>query len=287
MPRPRSIRVRRSAALACALLAVAGCVQPTPYQPSDGTYGYTEQRIEENRYRLGYRASPATAVETVEFYLLYRAAEVTLATGHDWFRVVAPAIDGPAGAGEAGDPGLGPVPEGRGVRAGKARSAPRKGTAPRGQGRYRPRRGPAAREGPVDRRAAPAPGATERRVLRRKWRGHARPHRPSQRYRRSGHVRYSLHFGVPIHYRYPYAGPWSHWYGWYGWYGWPHPHAYAPPPRPASPPVHAAIEILVFRGAKPAGAADAYDARSVRAELAPRVGAVPSDEALGSPAPPD
>jgi hypothetical protein len=84
-------RFLRTAALA---LALAGCAAPTPYQPSwmgDG-YGYSEQRIEENRYRVSFAGNAAMPRETLENYLLYRAAELTLAQGGDWFVVTARAL---------------------------------------------------------------------------------------------------------------------------------------------------------------------------------------------------
>jgi hypothetical protein len=47
--------------------------------------GYTDQRIEDNRYRVTFAGNTMTSRETVETYLLYRAAELTEARGFDWF----------------------------------------------------------------------------------------------------------------------------------------------------------------------------------------------------------
>jgi hypothetical protein len=70
-------------------LLVAGCASaPTPYQAAQGGFGYSEQQIEENRYRVSFAGNSATTRQTVEDYLLYRAAELTVQTGHDWFQVV-------------------------------------------------------------------------------------------------------------------------------------------------------------------------------------------------------
>lgn len=66
-------------------LAVAGCATPTPYSPKSEGFGYTSQQLEDNHYRVTFTGNFATARETVEDYLLYRAAEVTLDTGHDYF----------------------------------------------------------------------------------------------------------------------------------------------------------------------------------------------------------
>jgi len=74
------------------LAAIAGllaaCATATPYQPADtGAYGFQEQRIENNRVRITFRGNTLTDRETVETYLLYRAAEVTLESGFDYFIV--------------------------------------------------------------------------------------------------------------------------------------------------------------------------------------------------------
>jgi hypothetical protein len=69
-------------------LLLAACAgKPTPYQQTQGGYGYSEQRIEENRYRVSFAGNSATSRQTVEDYLLYRAAELTVQNGHDWFGV--------------------------------------------------------------------------------------------------------------------------------------------------------------------------------------------------------
>jgi hypothetical protein len=62
--------------------------QPTPYQPAVEGYGYSDQQIEENRYRVTFAGNHLTAADTVQNYLLYRAAELTLDHGYDYFTVV-------------------------------------------------------------------------------------------------------------------------------------------------------------------------------------------------------
>lgn len=80
--------------LTASSLALAACTAaPTPYQPLDGAYGYTTQQIEDNRFRVSFSGNTATPRQTVENYLLYRAAEVTLETGHDYFTVVSRDIE--------------------------------------------------------------------------------------------------------------------------------------------------------------------------------------------------
>ena len=70
------------------LLALGACAIETPYQPGNGGYGYREQQIEDNRYRVSFAGNPSTPRETVQNYLLYRAAELTVQKGFDYFTVV-------------------------------------------------------------------------------------------------------------------------------------------------------------------------------------------------------
>lgn len=67
---------------------LAACATATPYQPgAPNAYGFQEQQIENNRLRITFRGNTVTDRETVETYLLYRAAELTLERGHDYFIV--------------------------------------------------------------------------------------------------------------------------------------------------------------------------------------------------------
>jgi hypothetical protein len=75
-------------------LALAACATATPYQPAvKGGLGYGEQRLESNRYKITFAGNSLTPRQTVETYLLYRAAEVTLQNGYDYFVVVDQATD--------------------------------------------------------------------------------------------------------------------------------------------------------------------------------------------------
>ncbi len=75
-----------SAALSAALL-LAACETPATYQPrAPGTStGYTDEQLASNRWRVTFTGNSATRRETVESYLLLRAAEVTLKSGYRWF----------------------------------------------------------------------------------------------------------------------------------------------------------------------------------------------------------
>ena len=52
-----------------------------------GRFRLQRAATEENRYRVSFAGNSATSLQTVDDYLLYRAAELTVQTGHDWFQV--------------------------------------------------------------------------------------------------------------------------------------------------------------------------------------------------------
>ncbi len=58
-------------------------------RPSPG--GYSEQQLEPNRWRVTFSGNSLTDRRTVENYLLYRSAELTLSQGFDWFSTIRPA----------------------------------------------------------------------------------------------------------------------------------------------------------------------------------------------------
>lgn len=70
--------------------ALGGCASgPTPYQAATGyDRGYSEQKIENERYRISFKGNSMTDRDTVENYLLFRAAELTLQSGYDSFTIV-------------------------------------------------------------------------------------------------------------------------------------------------------------------------------------------------------
>ena len=80
---------RRAALAGAGVLALGACATSTPYAPAEGSgYGFTDQKIENDRYRITFRGNSSTQRDTVETYLLYRAAELTLQNGFDYFVVV-------------------------------------------------------------------------------------------------------------------------------------------------------------------------------------------------------
>jgi len=89
--------MRITATLLIAGALLAACATPTPYQQAGqaggSVYGYTEQAIERDRYRITFAGNSLTQRETVETYLLYRAAELTRERGYNHFTVVQRATD--------------------------------------------------------------------------------------------------------------------------------------------------------------------------------------------------
>ena len=74
-----------------ALLGLAACASaPTRYAPAANAndVGYREQRLEQERYRVSFRANPDLKGAQVEDMALRRAAEITLQSGYQWFHVV-------------------------------------------------------------------------------------------------------------------------------------------------------------------------------------------------------
>ena len=75
-----------------ALGGLAACQTETPYQPLQPggatTGGYSDLKLEQDRWRVTFQGNSLTSRQTVESYLLYRAAELTLAQGYDWFETV-------------------------------------------------------------------------------------------------------------------------------------------------------------------------------------------------------
>lgn len=82
--------MKRLLIAACASLALTACATtPTVYQPAGRTaVGFTDYRIESGRYRVTFNGGPGAPLSQVADFALLRAAEVAVADGYDWFRVV-------------------------------------------------------------------------------------------------------------------------------------------------------------------------------------------------------
>lgn len=90
----------RTFVIACytAMLIVGACASAPAYGPASSptSIGYSDQRIENDRWRVTYRGDARMSSGTVQDYALMRAAEVTLKHGGDWFEVVTADTDADA-----------------------------------------------------------------------------------------------------------------------------------------------------------------------------------------------
>ena len=88
------MKIKTAALVAAIALATAlsACETATPYQPlrrgAQTSGGFTDQKLDNDRFRVTFAGNDLTGRETVETYLLYRAAELTIAQGYDWFETV-------------------------------------------------------------------------------------------------------------------------------------------------------------------------------------------------------
>jgi hypothetical protein len=77
------------AAVASSALLVAGCATETTYHPATGQgfnrTGFSDHQIEPDRFSVTFAGNEVTSRETVEKYLLFRAAQLTLEHGYDYF----------------------------------------------------------------------------------------------------------------------------------------------------------------------------------------------------------
>ena len=106
------------AALASSTLMVAGCATETTFRPATGRgferQGYSDRQIEPGRFLVSFAGNSVTSRDTVERYLFFRAAQLTLERGFDYFVMAdrdtklqsrtysTPGLEGPYGYGGFG-----------------------------------------------------------------------------------------------------------------------------------------------------------------------------------------
>ena len=80
--------------IAASALALGACASLAPYGPQQAArgQGFSEQRIESNRFRVTYNGVGAPG--PVADRALFRAAQLTVDQGYDWFEVTQRWIDG-------------------------------------------------------------------------------------------------------------------------------------------------------------------------------------------------
>ena len=82
--------------MAAGVIALTACATATPYQPAKSDNmrnGFSETQIENDRVRITFDGNSLTKRETVETYLIFRAAELTKQNGYDYFTVTDRAVD--------------------------------------------------------------------------------------------------------------------------------------------------------------------------------------------------
>jgi hypothetical protein len=90
----RSNAIRGAAIALAAVLSMSlvACETATPYQPiataNAVSGGFTDQQLDDTHFRVTFRGNAMTSREQVETYLLYRAAELAVDRGYDWFEMV-------------------------------------------------------------------------------------------------------------------------------------------------------------------------------------------------------
>ena len=80
----------RTLALCASALVMAACATATPYQPASqpgGFDGFSQTMLQADRARITFGGNSLTKRDTVENYLLFRAAETALERGYDWFEL--------------------------------------------------------------------------------------------------------------------------------------------------------------------------------------------------------
>ena len=80
--------------IAVSALALTACASLAPYGPQQSArgQGFSEQRIESDRFRVTYNGVGAAG--PVADRALFRAAQLTVDQGYDWFEVTQRWIDG-------------------------------------------------------------------------------------------------------------------------------------------------------------------------------------------------
>ncbi len=75
--------------LLLSLFLLTACGTATPYQAADTMhkYGYSDQKIDDTNYIVSFSGNSLTDRKTVETYLFFRAAQLTLQQGYDYFIV--------------------------------------------------------------------------------------------------------------------------------------------------------------------------------------------------------
>ena len=95
-------RFRLKSVAVASVLSLAACATAaTTYGPAEGTdgFGYSSQQIESGRHTVRFTGTSPTGSGLISDFALLRAAELTLAEGRSWFRVVNRGVEVRGGGG--------------------------------------------------------------------------------------------------------------------------------------------------------------------------------------------
>jgi len=85
---------KRIAVALAAVALISACATATPYQPANKRgEGYVDQKLEAGKYRVTFEGNSTTDRAVAENYVLYRAAEIALANGDDYFVLASQVAD--------------------------------------------------------------------------------------------------------------------------------------------------------------------------------------------------
>ncbi len=85
------MKALRHLVLAASAAVLAACASTTPYQPASapGAFdGYSQTMLDNSTAKITFGGNALTNRETVENYLLYRAAEMAVERGYDHFSLI-------------------------------------------------------------------------------------------------------------------------------------------------------------------------------------------------------
>ena len=69
-------------------MSAAACASGPEFHPLKGGVGYSDAQLQSNRFSVSFAGDSSTPRDKVDQYLLYRAAQLTLANGYDYFTVM-------------------------------------------------------------------------------------------------------------------------------------------------------------------------------------------------------
>lgn len=74
--------------LTLAALTLSGCFGPSTYHPYDGNDGYSDTQLNNTLYEVKFYGNDMTSKDATYNMMLYRAAQIALSSGYDYFRVI-------------------------------------------------------------------------------------------------------------------------------------------------------------------------------------------------------